>query len=192
MYYVPSTCVVRPVWPPRQRMGHFKYTTWSHWVRACLCQSDASIDSIGPRQDRTGDDTEQSKPTPAAACDRIPTSVASNKQFTHSLVIRHELRPRRADSIGNVGTGRQRRCCRVPDAKMGLKGKLTSVWWKSWSTGRSNTTYVQPKPKSASAKEMAHSPVLLIIIQWEFLSNWGNDTVFLNLQSIFSNELTSS
>lgn len=62
---------------------------------ARLCRSDASIDSIEPHQNRTRDDTEQSKSTPAAR-DRIPTSVANNKQFTHSLVIRHKLQLCRA------------------------------------------------------------------------------------------------
>ncbi|EEZ98411.2 hypothetical protein TcasGA2_TC000879 [Tribolium castaneum] len=54
---------------------------------------------MGPRQNRTRDDTEQLKSTPAA-CDRIPTSVASNKQFTHSLVIRHKLQLCRSNSVG--------------------------------------------------------------------------------------------
>jgi hypothetical protein len=63
-----------------------------------LSRSEPSIDSMGPRQNRTRDDTEQLKSTPAA-CDRIPTSVASNKQFTHSLVIRHKLQLCRTNSV---------------------------------------------------------------------------------------------
>ena len=73
----------------------------SHWLASSLSGSGAPIDSMGPRQNstsRTRDDTEQSKSTPAA-CDRIPTSVASNKQFTHSLVIRHKLQLCRSNSV---------------------------------------------------------------------------------------------
>lgn len=79
-------CLSLDVW------GHGWQWFWnvSDFMRGAQPSWPRLIQWVQQQEQQQQETTPKSQSTPAA-CDRIPTSVASNKQFTHSLVIRHKV-----------------------------------------------------------------------------------------------------